>query len=246
MIPALTGPFIPAKGYSAGRNSGAVIYLGIHTAEGATTRESLGSYFAGTTKGSSNAGMDERGVGGYAEYVRYADTPWTNPPINSRSDTLEICGFAHWTAQEWGSKPVLLDGVAHWIAWRAAVRGIPLVHRHDGDIGTGVFGHADVNAAWHKSTHTDPGPNFPWATVMAKAANISQTPPASTPWFTRDLGRGMTGGDVRHVQHSLKVPLSNVFDTPTERAVRAERIRRHLSLSPGNIVDLALAKTLKG
>ena len=224
-VTAISGPFIKAKGFTTGRNGGPVLYLGVHTAEGALTRESLGSFFAGHDSGSSHAGIDERGVNGYAEYVRYSDTPWTNPPINSTSDTIEICGFARWTRAQWLAKPVLLEGVAHWIAWRAQVRKIPLVHRHNGETATGVYGHKDINDGWHQGDHTDPGPNFPWDTVMARAVAITNPavkPPVQAAYsYPRLLRRGSHGPDVVHMQGRLKVTADGDFGPTTERYLKA-------------------------
>jgi N-acetyl-anhydromuramyl-L-alanine amidase AmpD len=31
----------------------------------------------------------------------------------------------------------------------------------------GICGHVEVSQAFHLSTHTDPGPNFPWSQFMA-------------------------------------------------------------------------------
>jgi hypothetical protein len=172
-VAALKGIFIQAKGYTRGR-SASVRLLVLHTAEGSTSVRGLGNYFAGTTKGSSNAGVGQDGA--YGEFVTYNNTPWTNPPVNTVADTLEICGFRSWSRAKWLSYPKMLDTVARWIAWRAAVRGIPIKRvRADG---RGVCDHMDVNNVYHKSSHTDIGPGFPWDVVMAKAAAYAKVPVA--------------------------------------------------------------------
>jgi hypothetical protein len=178
-VAPMKGAFYPAKGFSKGRNNGAVKWLVLHTAEGAKAVAELGHYFEGTTKGSSNAGVDSNGA--YAEYVHYYDTPWTNPPINSQSDTLEMCAFRSWTRQQWLAHPKLLEATAHWIAWRCAVRRIPirLISGAQAKSGmTGIMDHKRVNDAWHQSTHTDVGLGFPWDVVIARARQIAAvTPP---------------------------------------------------------------------
>lgn len=42
----------------------------------------------------------------------------------------------------------------------------------------GIVGHVDVTAAFHQSTHTDPGRSFPWVRFLQLVAG---TPPAPTP-----------------------------------------------------------------
>ena len=87
-----------------------------------------------------------------------------------------MCGFRAWTRATWLAHGEMLDTTAHWIAWRAAVRGIPILRvRADG---RGVTDHLGVNNVYHKSTHTDIGPGFPWDVVMAKAAAIARVPAA--------------------------------------------------------------------
>lgn len=183
-VAPLTGPFIQAKGYNQGRNlveSKEVDWLVLHTAEGATDEVALGNYFSGTTAGSSHAGIGQDS--GYAGYVNYADTCWAAPPLNQEADHLEICGFAHWTRVEWLAQTKMLESVAHWVAWRCAVRGIPIRFLALPVKGTsGVTGHINVNNVYHISNHWDPGPNFPWDVVIARAQAIAAVPaPAPTP-----------------------------------------------------------------
>ena len=93
-----------------------------------------------------------------------------------------------------------------------------------------------------RSTSLIVGYGYPKAILSPPPAPVK---PAGAPtWFVRNLGRGMTGGDVRHVQHALKVPLTNAFDHATEVAVRSFRAAHHEDLSHGNIVDAAMAKAL--
>lgn len=179
----LTGPHIQAAGYTKGRNyveAKEVDWLVLHSAEGATSEIALGNFFAGTTKGSSAAGIGQGGK--YASYVNYADTAWCAPPLNQEGEHLEICGFAKWTRAEWLAHPAMLETVAKWIAWRCTVRRIPIRFVALPRVGTsGVTGHIQVNNVYHKSDHWDPGPNFPWDSVIARAQKIAAVPaPAPT------------------------------------------------------------------
>ena len=177
---ALTGQHIQAKGYTKGRafrEAKQVDWLVLHTAEGAISEVNLGGFFSRNSAGSSQAGIGQRG--GYASYVNYADTCWAGPPLNQEADHLEICGFAKWTRAEWLRQKPMLETVAEWIAWRCAVRSIPIRYVARPTAGTsGVTGHVDINRVYHDSDHWDPGPNFPWDTVIARANVIAAVPVA--------------------------------------------------------------------
>lgn len=85
---------------------------------------------------------------------------------NALSVAVEICGRAGQTRAEWFDEASLatLCIAARVVADLCQVYGIePMLadaaalSRGDGGITT----HACVSAAWHESTHTDPGPQFP-------------------------------------------------------------------------------------
>lgn len=183
MVAPVEGAYIQARGYRRGRARmkwGRVLFIGIHSAEGATDAVTLGRYFSGTTAGSSHAGVGQNGA--YVGYVGYGDTAWAIPPVNDDTDNVEICGFAHWTRGQWLAYPEMLETVARWIAWRAAVRGIPLRRLTSAEARagrSGVVGHNEVSQAWHDSTHWDPGPGFPWDVVIGRAIAIAKPTPAS-------------------------------------------------------------------
>lgn len=101
-------------------------------------------------------------------------------PPNARSIGIEICSEGgnypqSYTRTEWLSPQV-------WPAVvRAAARtrelcqrfGIPMVKLNPTDLLAGkhgICGHVDVSQAWHQSTHSDPGPEFPWVEFMAAVA----------------------------------------------------------------------------
>jgi LysM repeat protein len=182
-VTAPVGPHIQAKGYRRGRaytQSKQVSWVVVHTAEGATDEKNLGNFFKSKASGSSNAGIGQDG--GYATYVNYKDTPWTNPPLNEESDTVELCGFAKWGRADWLKQTKMLDTLARWIAWRCAVRKIPVRYVASPSRGTtGVTGHKQVNSVYKSSSHWDPGPQFPWDVVIAAAQRYAKiTPPPIT------------------------------------------------------------------
>ncbi len=178
MSVTMSGPHIQAGSYTRGRafRERPAVNIGvIHSAEGAKDELGLGNFFKTATSGSSSAGIGQDG--GYASYVNYSDTPWTNPPLNQEADTLETCGFAKWTRAQWLAYPKMIESTAKWIAWRSAVRRIPIVLLEPADIRAGKPGFTDhrrVNAAHNGGKgHWDVGYNFPWDVVIARARQLA-------------------------------------------------------------------------
>jgi hypothetical protein len=167
--------------HSESRDGAKVIWLAVHTTEGIMRAVDLRAWTAWA--GSSHASNDETGVllsGAGDGFVDYSRAAWTLRAANPISDNLEQCGWARWTRAEWLARPKLLDATARWLADRSKARGIPLVHLSLADIKArkpGVIGHADYTYATGDGTHTDPGPNYPWDVVIAKArAYAGQAP----------------------------------------------------------------------
>src|SRR5262245_9933196 len=96
----LTRKAMPSPSYSS-RGGASVRLIVIHTAEGATTIESLGSWFANpSNQVSSHTGIDDtKGVIG--EYVRRDYKAWTAANANPVAVQTELCGFAKWGESEW-------------------------------------------------------------------------------------------------------------------------------------------------
>lgn len=89
---------------------------------------------------------------------------------NENAIAVEITGLASWSRTQW------LATVA-WPALGATLATVINWHWPDGSFGvrhTGpaemtanpkvkaLYGHNDMRLAWGHTTHTDPGPNFPW------------------------------------------------------------------------------------
>lgn len=160
------------------RNGAKVRLIAVHSAEGARDRISLGKYFQGPVDASSHVGID---AGGVEQYVPYNEKAWTLLNGNPISENAELCAFARWSRAQWLSEGTvdgvvnpkrMLDNAAAWIRERCLANGIPIrkidaaaIKRGE----AGVIGHVD----WTNTgdgNHTDPGPNFPWDYVMARAA----------------------------------------------------------------------------
>ena len=168
---ALSRVQIPSPNYST-RGGATVTTIVLHTAEGATTYQSLGSYFANPASGvSSHVGIDDT-PGTVGEYVPRSGKAWTAANANPWAIQAELCAFAAWTAADWAAHPQMLASTAAWIAEEAAYFGIPLVALSAAqaqDPGTrGVCQHADLGAMG--GGHWDCGPGFPLGQVLSMAA----------------------------------------------------------------------------
>jgi hypothetical protein len=167
---ALTRVSIPSPNYSS-RGGQTVRLVVVHTAEGATTYQSLGSYFANpASQVSSHTGIDDT-PGVVGEYVPRSGKAWTQANANPYSIATELCAFAAWQTADWNRHPQMLANCAAWIAEECAAFGIPNVklsatQAQDGRT-RGVCGHVDLGAAG--GGHWDPGPAFPWAKVIGGA-----------------------------------------------------------------------------
>jgi N-acetyl-anhydromuramyl-L-alanine amidase AmpD len=64
----------------------------------------------------------------------------------------------------------MLARAATLTAEKCIAYGIPVTKIFPADLlagKRGICGHVDVTNAWHQSDHTDPGPDFPWASFLA-------------------------------------------------------------------------------
>jgi Putative peptidoglycan binding domain len=159
---------IPSPNYSS-RDGQGVRLIVLHTAEGATTIESLGSYFQGDVGVSSHVGIDDT-PNTVATYVQRGHKAWTQANANPVAVSAELCAFAAWTPSEWDRHQTMLENAAKWIAEEASAFGIPIVKLSDGAAqgsGRGVCQHRQLGA-WG-GNHSDCGNAFPIDDVIDMA-----------------------------------------------------------------------------
>jgi hypothetical protein len=174
------------------RKGAAVTTIVLHTAEGATTIESLGSWFANPASGvSSHVGIDDK-PNTVGEYVERGSKAWTASDANPWSVQAELCAFAAWSPEEWAAHPVMLENCAAWVAEEAAHFGIPLValdaNAAQDPHARGVCQHNDLGAMG--GGHWDCGPGFPIDDVLAMAAG--NRPPQPKPPEEQDMAAPAT------------------------------------------------------
>lgn len=162
---------IPSPNYSS-RGGATVTTIVLHTAEGATSYQSLGAFFQNPASGvSSHVGIDDTPAT-VGEYVRRDGSSWTAANANRWAVQAELCAFAAWTPADWSRHQVMLENTAAWIAEEAAAFGIPIVklspaQAQDPNV-RGVCQHVDLGSMG--GGHWDCGPGFPFAEVLAMAA----------------------------------------------------------------------------
>jgi N-acetyl-anhydromuramyl-L-alanine amidase AmpD len=98
--------------------------------------------------------------------VQEKDVAFAAPGSNQQGIHLEHAGFARMTAADWAIdySTAMLGLSAQLSASIAFRRDVPIVWLSPEDLVAGKRGitsHNNVSLAFHLTTHTDPGPNFP-------------------------------------------------------------------------------------
>jgi len=181
----LTRVPIPSPNYSS-RSGAKVRLIVLHTAEGALTYQSLGSYFSSPSSGvSSHVGIDDT-PNTVGEYVQRPNKAWTAANANPVAVQAEMCAFAAWSTAQWNTHPNMLANVAAWIAEEAAHFGIPIVKLSASQAqgsSSGVCQHRDLGT-WG-GNHSDCGNGFPIDDVLKLATGTTPpTPTISFPYFS--------------------------------------------------------------
>jgi hypothetical protein len=176
----LTRVQILSPNYSS-RGGSTVRLIVLHTAEGALTYQSLGSFFANPSSGvSSHVGIDDT-PNTVGEYVARNMKAWTAANANPVAVQAELCAFASWSSGTWQAHATMLQNTAQWIAEEASTFGIPLVRLTSSQAqsnGRGICQHSDLGT-WG-GNHSDCGPAFPIDSVIQMAGG-SKPPPTPPP-----------------------------------------------------------------
>lgn len=166
--------FIQAHGFTP-VSERAIRLIVIHTMEAPEkpgTAIAVARWFAGPNapKASAHYCVDDSNV---VQCVQEHDVAWAAPGANMDGIHIEHAGFAAQTPAQWRDdySRRLLETSSTLAAKIAARWAIPLrklsVEEVRGGTAMGFCGHADVSKAFGKTTHSDPGPNFPWDDYIA-------------------------------------------------------------------------------
>jgi N-acetyl-anhydromuramyl-L-alanine amidase AmpD len=149
------------------------------------------------------------------------DVAYHAPP-NKGSIGIERDGFATFTRAQWlsdyGTKAGLRQ--AQLVAELCVEHDVPPVRLSVADLlagRRGICGHVDVTHAWHETTHTDPGPQFPWPEFMACVVDAYARLTQRTPQQQED--------DMTPEEHAK---LEDAWKQATEANNRAKNFERWL------------------
>lgn len=159
------------------------IWLVVHTAQGATTDESLASYIANSANQVSyHYLLDDDSE---TQTVGEDRQSWSALGANAFGIHFCTTGFAAWSRDQWLQHSRMLDLLAARMKEVGGRYGIDGEHLNDDQIRQhvrGSIGHGDYARATGDGDHTDPGPNFPWDYVQARmGTGTPPTPPPAPP-----------------------------------------------------------------
>lgn len=160
-------PFVEARhfGKVMGRKVRVIVIHDMEAPELDKTAENVAQYFATTpTVASAHICVDNNSI---VQCVRDSHVAYAAPGCNHDGIQVELAGYAKQTKAEWRDKysiamlAIASDAVAQYCLKYI----IPAVHLTDQQLkdgARGIVGHDQVSRVYKKSTHTDPGPRFPW------------------------------------------------------------------------------------
>lgn len=182
-------PFIQCRWRTAttGRRIDLVVLHTAETPEGVNTARAVANYFRTTdVKASAHFCVDNKEI---IQSCREQDVAYTAPGANNNGVQIELSGRAAQTAGEWGDaySMVMLRLAAQLVAHICDGYKIPVRFVTAADLlaggarARGITTHYEVNKAFKKSVHTDPGPNFPMTAFLNAVLGGSAPTPAPTP-----------------------------------------------------------------
>lgn len=173
--------------WTPGRKSGQPTVIFIHTTEGSEGRQSAenGTAYDGTrTDGTSCHFMVDQDST-WQEVFTYDEAHAARSHGNDVGIQIEVCGRTDQTVGQWNDAASVgaVEQCAYVCVALRAKYGktrFPLVNLTPAQLRAGHNGfaeHLDATLAWPEDggTHTDPGPNFPWAKLFARITEL-ETP----------------------------------------------------------------------
>lgn len=244
--------FVQAKNYTPtqGRQIDLIVVHDMEAPEGPLTAENVAHYFATTDRhASAHRCFDNNSQ---VQCVLDKDVAWHAPGANHNGLGYEHAGYARQSDAEWrdpystqmlklSAKQAAADCKRYNLPVRYVDTGALLLGRR------GITTHWDVTKAYKRSTHTDPGPNFPMdqyiSWVKSEAGVIT---PVGTAVVELDnlLRVGSRGHDVQDWQRILvgaklleAGDVDGIFGPRTEAATK--RFQKMLGVDADGIVGPA-------
>lgn len=181
----LAYPFVQAKNFThvgIGRRATLIVIHTMESPEKPGTALGVARWFAGSTapRASAHFCLDDKVT---VQCVELTDVAWHAPGVNSFGIGIEHAGRARQTDEEWADEysQAMLEQSAKLSAELCRLLAIPVERRLAEDLKAGAkagfCGHSDVSAAFKRSTHWDPGPNFPWESYLDRVQELLDETP---------------------------------------------------------------------
>lgn len=185
---------VPGITYVQGRNDysdadGRKYGVAIHNTSNSGTASAEASYATRRTDGTS--------AHFYADAKQVIQSLDTNARAghagssngNQHAVAIEITGVNSWSRQQWLDR-VAWDQLGRVLAQVCKTYGISVRRASVAEMKANprvkaFYGHDDMRRAWGGTTHTDPGPNFPWDRLFT-AVNEHLNPPPAPADTTRE------------------------------------------------------------
>lgn len=177
-------PFVEPRSWNVGRANGQPSVIVIHStdgSEGLRSAEDGAAYDARRTDGTSTHYFHDQDSTIQCVYT-YDRANHARATGNRIGIAHELCGMGGQTAAQWhdaASIGTLLQA-AKQCARDAKKYGIPRRRLTPAQLRNGekgFAGHVDITNAFAESTHTDPGPGFPWTEFLAMVENEMEISP---------------------------------------------------------------------
>ncbi|HET7110273.1 MAG TPA: peptidoglycan recognition family protein [Gemmatimonadales bacterium] len=184
MADDLVIPFVKARWFtntgSKGRKIDLIVIHDMEAPETDDMAERIARMFATTTtQASTHYCVDNNSI---VQDVLDKDVAWHAPGANSNGLGIEHAGYANQRADQWADaySAAELQISARLSRKLCDAYQIPINFVPAADLLAGKRGittHAEVSKAWKKSTHWDPGPNFPMGQYIDMVRSVGAPAP---------------------------------------------------------------------
>lgn len=161
-------PFIPARHFTnvSSRTVRVIVIHDMEAPEGPTTAENVAKWWNGPNSSRSSAHYCHD-TDSTVQCVWDTDVAWAAPGCNHDGIQQELAGYARQSRAEWldDASMAVMRQASYTTAELCIKYNIPPVHLTDAELRAGkkgLIGHVQASNVYKKSSHWDPGPNFPW------------------------------------------------------------------------------------
>lgn len=177
--------FMPARFYRKGRVLSVrnIVIHCMQAVETPRTAENVGTWWQGfkSPKTSAHFGVDNDSE---VMYVHPDDTAYHCTGANAFTIGIELAGYAEQTPEQWADSfsSAMLERATNLTATLCRLYSLPIQYVNAEGLlknTPGITTHADFSKAFKKSTHIDPGKNFPMQKFIADVQRKSENAPVT-------------------------------------------------------------------